>query len=351
MARCQHCGQPVEFRFIDGRSTPLHLGGGCARTAGRADDARITRSRESECRKTSCPYCRNAVYFIRHNGGSVWIEPPLGPPWEIHSCMARSSPGQGRVGEASSSFEISAALRSQLGDHGNLITAVATKSEISKDRQQTILSLAVGEAEELVLLIKGGADSFVGRISIVDCLKRTIHRTDDERLALTILETLCVPKVFVNARWSLPPPLPAPQVEKLRKDMAPTPYDGLSGKQARTLRRFRADGLKVSWTPDQLMVLISLLRGREQDEVIHYAAVMIMENAQRSGSPSFATVLARQISPARSDRLVAWFREFSPITFATRKGARRAHIRKAKDGTQRPYQLARARYRPFYKFE
>lgn len=265
--------------------------------------------------------------------------------------MALGKLGDGKVGQASPTFEISPDLSEQLGDQGTLITGVATKSEISKDRRQTILSLAVGESEELVLLIKGGADSFVGRITIVDCPKRTIHRTDDARLVLPILETLSVPQVFVIAGLSLPSPLPTQQVEKLRKDMAPSPYDGLSSKQERALRRFHAHGLKAGWSLDQLLILITLLRGKEQDEVIHHAAVMILEKAEKTGSPSFATALAKQVSPKRSDRLVAWFREFSPIIFVTKKGARRARIQQTKDGMQRPYQLARARYRPFSQFD
>jgi hypothetical protein len=30
--------------------------------------------------------CGQPVYFIRHNGGSVWVDPPLGPPWHKHRC-------------------------------------------------------------------------------------------------------------------------------------------------------------------------------------------------------------------------------------------------------------------------
>lgn len=351
MARCRHCGQPVEFRFIEGRSTPLHTNGGCSGTGGKADEARVTRSGQSECRKTHCPTCGDDVFFIRHNGGSVWIEPPLGPPWQQHPCMALAKTGDSKVGQASATFEISPDLNEQLGDHGTLITGVATKSEISKDRRQTILSLAVGEPEELVLLIKGGADSFVGRITIVDCLKRKIHRADDARLALSISETLSVPPMFVIAGSSLPSPLHTRQVEQLRKEMAPSPYDGLSSKQERALRRFHTHGLKAGWSLDQLMILITLLKGKEQDEVIHHTAVMILEKAEKTGSPSFATALVKQVSPKRSDRLVAWFREFSPIIFVAKKGARRARIQQGKDGTQRPYQLARARYRPFSQFE
>jgi hypothetical protein len=28
------------------------------------------------------------VFFIRHNGGNVWVDPPLGWPWPKHSCFS-----------------------------------------------------------------------------------------------------------------------------------------------------------------------------------------------------------------------------------------------------------------------
>jgi hypothetical protein len=36
---------------------------------------------------TTCPLCGAAVFFVRHNGGSVWFE-ELGPPWDKHGCFA-----------------------------------------------------------------------------------------------------------------------------------------------------------------------------------------------------------------------------------------------------------------------
>lgn len=36
---------------------------------------------------TICPECGADVYFIRHNGGSVWVDPPLGWPWSKHACF------------------------------------------------------------------------------------------------------------------------------------------------------------------------------------------------------------------------------------------------------------------------
>lgn len=37
--------------------------------------------------KTNCPKCNEKVYFIRHNGGSVWVD-SLGWPWPKHQCFA-----------------------------------------------------------------------------------------------------------------------------------------------------------------------------------------------------------------------------------------------------------------------
>ena len=42
-------------------------------------------------RSTHCPECGKDVYFIRHNGGSVWVNPPLGWPWPKHACFDKPS--------------------------------------------------------------------------------------------------------------------------------------------------------------------------------------------------------------------------------------------------------------------
>ena len=41
---------------------------------------------ESFCCPTSCPVCGAAVFFVRHNGGSVWFD-ELGKPWPKHLCF------------------------------------------------------------------------------------------------------------------------------------------------------------------------------------------------------------------------------------------------------------------------
>src|SRR5690606_31722783 len=38
------------------------------------------------CQPTICPKCGASVYFVRHNGGSVWLD-ELGSPWPKHGCF------------------------------------------------------------------------------------------------------------------------------------------------------------------------------------------------------------------------------------------------------------------------
>src|SRR5690606_9550333 len=38
------------------------------------------------CRPTNCPKCGTSVFFIRHNGGCLWVD-ELGKPWDKHRCF------------------------------------------------------------------------------------------------------------------------------------------------------------------------------------------------------------------------------------------------------------------------
>lgn len=42
-------------------------------------------SKEGFTAEVHCPKCRRLVYFVRHNGGSVWLD-ELGQPWPKHPC-------------------------------------------------------------------------------------------------------------------------------------------------------------------------------------------------------------------------------------------------------------------------
>lgn len=44
------------------------------------------------CRPTACSVCGASVFFVRHNGGSVWFD-ELGWPWPKHGCFDDDSTG------------------------------------------------------------------------------------------------------------------------------------------------------------------------------------------------------------------------------------------------------------------
>lgn len=80
MNACKICGFEIKWRTIDGQKIPM----GCECGY---DDSRFlpTFSKDGYTRELHCPKCRSLVYFVRHNGGSVWLD-DLGPPWPKHPC-------------------------------------------------------------------------------------------------------------------------------------------------------------------------------------------------------------------------------------------------------------------------
>jgi len=93
MPTCNQCGEEIEFRYVDGRCVPIHPGGGwhCGSfSKSPYSPPRISRSgewRERDfTRPSHCPICGDDVFFIRHNGGSVWVD-ELGWPWPKHGCF------------------------------------------------------------------------------------------------------------------------------------------------------------------------------------------------------------------------------------------------------------------------
>jgi len=89
MSICSRCGKPIDFRYKDGKCIPIHSDGSCVdSTNSKVNDYSGSNiDHENTCFSTNCPECGDEVFFIRHNGGSVWLEPPLCPPWYKHGCF------------------------------------------------------------------------------------------------------------------------------------------------------------------------------------------------------------------------------------------------------------------------
>lgn len=78
MSICEDCEANIQFRTIAGTVVPL----GC-----RCDpDREFYHERSETTKRTSCPKCRAHVYFVRYNGGCVWLD-ELGHPWPEHACF------------------------------------------------------------------------------------------------------------------------------------------------------------------------------------------------------------------------------------------------------------------------
>ena len=169
MPNCSRCGEEIEFRYIDGRSVPLHVYGGWAcGGSGRADGrdyAGYARSDESCCYLTTCPECGNEVYFIRYNGGSVWINPPLGWPWDKHRCMDRHDTPLATRARSTLAAEISADIGVQ---RDRLVVGVVRETETSGSKRSTIINVETGRNRSIVLLIKNNAGFLLGRLVVYD---------------------------------------------------------------------------------------------------------------------------------------------------------------------------------------
>lgn len=86
MNTCYLCGDVIEFVREGGRTIPLHQSGSCSGGTSYSYSCNAGVLADNDfCRKTRCPRCHAEVYFVQHNGGSVWFD-DLGQPWPKHGC-------------------------------------------------------------------------------------------------------------------------------------------------------------------------------------------------------------------------------------------------------------------------
>ncbi len=188
MPICSRCGGEIEFRYIDGRCIPLHFSGGCGGAARSAvyDYAGYNRSKEGCCFLTKCPECREPVYFIRHNGGSVWIDPPLGPPWYKHGCM-----DNGYVaarGERSPVLTESALAKFKQRD--GLIIGIVKEVETSDSKRCSLINIEAGRDRNIVLLIKNNAGFLAGCLVLYDQRSSAVSCVENDSYTFRVVARL-----------------------------------------------------------------------------------------------------------------------------------------------------------------
>lgn len=90
MPVCEKCGEPIVFRYVGGRPTPIHTRGNWCRgyQENKSSTARGPfRGIASYVNpNATCPVCGKSVFYYRSpNGGRVFFD-DLGWPWPKHPC-------------------------------------------------------------------------------------------------------------------------------------------------------------------------------------------------------------------------------------------------------------------------
>jgi hypothetical protein len=159
---------------------------GAGDSAGAVNTDSYKRSDDSCCYLTNCPWCGQKVYFIRHNGGSVWINPPLGWPWDPHGCMDQRCTSPANV-QATSVAEFLPAIDTSK----ETITIGIVREVISTNtRLYSIAKLEFGSDSDINLLIRGSAITIVGAMVLYDSMRQIIVRPDDERYTIKVISRI-----------------------------------------------------------------------------------------------------------------------------------------------------------------
>ena len=170
MGLCSRCGNPVTFRYVNGRCIPIHSSGSCIKNGSETvvDYSGSKSSKNSSCFCTSCPKCGGKVFFLRHNGGSVWLDAPLGWPWYKHPCFE----SQKALMEGSQD-DMESVTNFQIEDK-NQELGVVTRTSVEKHKNYTDVVFETGEKEVHELRIKNSAGFLLGKLCIFDLVCQEI---------------------------------------------------------------------------------------------------------------------------------------------------------------------------------
>jgi hypothetical protein len=116
MSFCKVCGYETKWRTIEGKRVPM----GCRCDYGEFGLSQFLRDFAIPI---TCPKCGDQVFFVRHNGGSVWFD-YLGDPWLKHPCFDDPAAGGGGADGSKNrpkpkTANPSAALRTSQTNQGN----------------------------------------------------------------------------------------------------------------------------------------------------------------------------------------------------------------------------------------
>lgn len=189
MSTCSRCGNQVEFRYVDGRCIPLHFDGGCesGMSTRPTDYSKAKTSKESVCFATKCPKCSSEVFFIRHNGGSVWIDPPLGYPWFKHPCFFNGDAGTGKK-RLIDDFNFGT-LAGHKKKYPEYQIGIVKETFVEQFKRFTKVNFQAGRSESTWLEVKSNSAGFLlGKVCVFDSKKKDIWPLDDSEKVFRLFD-------------------------------------------------------------------------------------------------------------------------------------------------------------------
>lgn len=137
--------------------------------------------RDSFCHPTRCPRCGAAVYFVRHNGGCVWLD-ELGWPWPKHACFDERREARWSSVLRSSLLRVSPVSAEGTGRPKSYVGIVVDSVEFTgQDPRIIALTLEFEMRDRVVVVIPAeGHRFFLGEIVVIFPTTRQIVFSNGE---------------------------------------------------------------------------------------------------------------------------------------------------------------------------
>lgn len=187
MSYCTYCGDSITFRYINGRCIPLHSTGSCDAFSSKTytDFTKEHHAPEAACYLTRCPICKATVFFVRHNGGSVWLDAPLGPPWPKHGCFADEQSHTSHLTQPQPEPLFHTEAIDTANDYGDS-AGVVRYAKVMREHETTECILETGSSGAYFLDLKNNAGYLLGRLCEINQEEKFMHPSDDPTLKYAI---------------------------------------------------------------------------------------------------------------------------------------------------------------------
>ena len=165
------------------------------------------------CRPTTCPICGGSVFFIRHNGGSVWVD-DLGIPWPKHPCFDDDD------------YQPVRRLSQQAHSLADARLGIVTEAcRVSADNLQLQIACSTGGAVRLSTTASGQPQDFAGRLMLFSTTPPALHDSRLGKLPVVSMSafglSLVVPVIPAPPAKTAPGPRKALNRHKWREEDLP----------------------------------------------------------------------------------------------------------------------------------